>query len=102
MRNLHHPRPEDISLTAVLHALSDPVRLSIVKCLAMDQDQPCKAFSVSAPKSTMSHHFKVLRECGVMRMRPAGTSYLNSLRREDLDARFPGLLDVILQAAEDA
>lgn len=89
-----------MTLTAVLFALSDPIRLSIVKCLAKADEQACGSFDVPAAKSTLSHHFKVLREAGVIYMRPAGTSYKNSLRREDLEARFPGLLDTILNATE--
>jgi DNA-binding transcriptional ArsR family regulator len=87
-----------MTLTAVLFALSDPIRLSIVKCLANTDEQACGSFDVPAAKSTLSHHFKVLREAGVIYMRPEGTSYRNSLRREDLEARFPGLLDTILNA----
>jgi DNA-binding transcriptional ArsR family regulator len=100
MRQLHFPAREDITLTAVMFALSDPIRLSIVKCLASTGEQACGSFDVPAAKSTMSHHFKVLRESGVIYMRPEGTSYRNSLRREDLDSRFPGLLDMILNATE--
>jgi DNA-binding transcriptional ArsR family regulator len=100
VRPLHHPKREDISLTGVLYALSDPVRLCIVRCLSTGEEQTCGALDVPVTKSTASHHFKVLREVGIIRMRPEGTSYRNSLRRDDLEARFPGLLDVVLQAAE--
>jgi len=84
----------------VLYALSDPTRLGIVKGLAERGDQPCGPFCVGTAKSTLSHHFKVLRESGIIQMRPEGTSYINSLRRADLDARFPGLLQAILCAVE--
>ena len=79
--------------------MSDPVRLSIVKHLAEDGGKACGTFCLPVAKSTASHHFRVLREAGVIQMRPAGTQYITSLRREDLDCRFPGLLDSVLQAS---
>ena len=96
-----HPRRTEIELGAVLHALSDPVRLKMVAALARDEAHPhsCGSFDVPVSKSTCTHHFKVLREAGVIHQRHEGTARLNTLRRDDLDARFPGLLDTILQAA---
>ena len=99
MRELHHPPRECLQLTQVLHALSDPIRLCIVRTLANDGALPCGTFCETAAKSTMSHHFKVLRLAGVIEQRNEGTSCFNTLRRADLDARFPGLLDAILGAA---
>jgi DNA-binding transcriptional ArsR family regulator len=99
MRLLYHPDPKDISLAGVLYALGDPVRLEIVRRLATKGEQPCAALDLAIARSTMSHHFKVLRESGVLYCRKEGTQHLNSLRREDLDALFPGLLDAVLQAA---
>src|SRR5918997_4930158 len=93
-----HPARAEIELAAVLHALSDPVRLRIVSGLAAAEDRSCGSFDLPVTKSTCTHHFKVLREAGVIQQRQVGTSRLNSLRREDLDARFPGLLDTILAA----
>ena len=96
------PRREDIQLVAVLHALSDPVRLEIVRELAEGgQERPCGGFDVSVTKSTLTHHFRVLRESGVVSQRPTGTSKLTTLRREDLEARFPGLLDAVLSASPE-
>src|SRR5919109_2536705 len=92
-----HPAREELELGAVLHALSDPVRLKIVAALAAGEEQACASFDVPVTKSTCTHHFKVLREAGVIRQRQEGTSRLNTLRREDLDARFPGLLGTILR-----
>ena len=100
MRLFYHPDKKDISLPGVLYALGDPIRLEIVKYLATVTEQPCAAIceasELAIAKSTMSHHFRVLREAGVIYCRKEGTQHLNSLRREDLDACFPGLLDVIL------
>jgi DNA-binding transcriptional ArsR family regulator len=94
---LYHPTPEDIELATVLHALSDPQRLRIVRELSADPEpRPCGGFDVDVSKSTCTHHFRVLREAGVIEQEVLGTSRLNSLRREDLDARFPGLLDAVL------
>jgi DNA-binding transcriptional ArsR family regulator len=94
---------EELELGAVLHALSDPVRLRIVAKLARSEgDHTCGSFALPVTKSTCTHHFKVLREAGVIQQRPQGTTRLNRLRREDLDARFPGLLDTVLRAAAAA
>jgi DNA-binding transcriptional ArsR family regulator len=100
MRPIYHPDRKDIALAGVLYALGDPVRLEVVRRLASCQMQPCCALSDSVPKSTLSHHFKVLRETGVIFSQREGTQYINSLRQEDLEARFPGLLDAVLQALE--
>jgi DNA-binding transcriptional ArsR family regulator len=97
---IDHPAREDIELGAVLHALSDPVRLKIVAALASRPDAcPTGSIDVPVTKSTCTHHFRVLREAGVIRQREEATARLNSLRREELDARFPGLLETILSAA---
>ena len=94
------PARAELVLATVLHALSDPVRLRIVAALAATDEQPsCGAFDLPVTKSTCTHHFKVLREAGVIQQRQRGTARLNALRREDLDARFPGLLDSVLRAA---
>jgi DNA-binding transcriptional ArsR family regulator len=95
---LSHPAREEIELAAVLHALSDPMRLRIVAGLAFEDKRTCKSFNLPVTKSTCTHHFRVLREAGVIRQRLEGTTRLNSLRREDLDERFPGLLDSVLRA----
>ena len=88
-----------MSLADVLHALSDPVRLRIVRALAESDEQSCSAVEASVAKSTLSHHFKVLREAGVTHTRVNGTHRYVSLRREDLEERFPGLLSSVLEAS---
>jgi DNA-binding transcriptional ArsR family regulator len=96
---LHHPERDQIELPSVLHALSDPQRLEIVRRVA-GSEKPCACGSIKlgVAKSTMTHHFRVLRESGVIRQKRVGTSKLTELRREDLDARFPGLIDAVLSS----
>lgn len=96
MRPLNHPDPEDIELTGVLHALSDPVRLDVVRRLARGGPATCAELDGGRPKSSMSHHFRVLREAGVVRTRADGPSHINELRRAELDRLFPGLLAAVL------
>jgi DNA-binding transcriptional ArsR family regulator len=88
-----------LDLPAVLHALSDPMRLRIVQALAGGAELSCGGVGLPVTKSTCSHHFKVLLDAGVIAQRKQGTSRLNTLARADLDAAFPGLLDSILSAA---
>ncbi len=95
-----HPDTEDLELPAVLHALSDPQRLRIVRELAeSDAPRACGSFALEIGKSTRTHHFRVLREAGIIKQWREGTSRLSTLRREDLELRFPGLLDAVLSAA---
>ena len=98
MREPHHPARRELELSAVLHALSDPARLEIVRRLAAGDEPPCGTFHLGLSKATLSHHFRVLRESGVVRTRPEGRKRLLSLRADDLEARFPGLLDAVLAA----
>ena len=96
-----HPCRSELELSAILHALSDPVRLRIVAELARgDGECTCGSFALPVTKSTCTHHFKVLREAGVIKQRQQGTTRLNTLRRQDLESRFPGLLDTILNACD--
>jgi DNA-binding transcriptional ArsR family regulator len=102
---LVHPERAQLKFTAVLAALSDPVRLEIVARLAdagPDGELACGTFALGISKSTQSGHFKVLRESGVIHQRDEGTRRMNRLRRDDLDARFPGLLDLALRHGRDA
>lgn len=102
---LVHPDRAELQFTAVLAALSDPVRLAIVARLAdagSDGELACTTFALPVSKSTQSGHFKTLREAGVIRQRDEGTRRLNRLRRDDLDARFPGLLDLAISQGRTA
>lgn len=97
MRTLEHPDPEEFSLDAVLSALADPIRRTIVCRLAAGyHEQACLSFDLPIGKSTSTHHFRVLREAGIIEQRYRGTTILNSLRAADLESRFPGLLAAIL------
>lgn len=88
----------ELDLAAVLHALSDPMRLRIVAQLADGREHACGSFELPVAKSTSSHHFRVLRETGLIATRDEGKNRFNSLRSEQLEARFPGLLDAVLRA----
>jgi DNA-binding transcriptional ArsR family regulator len=100
---LVHPACEDLELLSVLRALADPTRLEIVRILASDPvgRRACGSFGLDATKQNLSHHFRVLREAGVTRAQDEGRNRLTSLRRDDLDARFPGLLAAVLGAASE-
>lgn len=99
MRPLFHPELHEIRLEDVFHALSDPIRMEIIRRLVSAPEQFCGEFEFGLTKSTLSHHFRVLREAGVTRTRISGTQRFISLRRQDLETRFPGLLALILQDA---
>ncbi|SDI57778.1 ArsR/SmtB family transcription factor [Nonomuraea jiangxiensis] len=101
MRLLPHPATEDIQLTEVLRALADPVRLEIVGRLSTCGEMTCgdAGDQLGVHKSTASHHYRTLREAGVIVSKQEGRVVYISLRRHDLDARFPGLLDSILAAS---
>lgn len=96
MRNLSHPEPGQLSLSGVLHALSDPVRLDIVRTLGVEGELCCGALEVPVSKSTLTHHLKVLRDAGLTRTRCEGVQRLVSLRRDDVETRFPGLLACVI------
>lgn len=102
MRTVPHPAADELTLPSVLHALSDPARLDIVRGLASGDEQPCGSLAPSISKSTLSHHLKVLRECGLTATRVNGTRRLVSLRKADLESRFPGLLDCVLSGSKAA
>lgn len=102
----HVDEPSELDLPAVLAALADPGRLSIVRALAVAGEAPCgevqRLAGLDCCKSTMSHHSRVLREAGVTRTRISGTRRYVSLRRDDLHDAFPGLLDAVLTDRQPA
>jgi DNA-binding transcriptional ArsR family regulator len=93
---LSHPGGDEIDLLDVLHALSDPTRMKIAQTLRESPERSCGTFDVDVAPSTLSHHFRVLREAGVIRQREDGNRRWTSLRHHDLEERFPGLLDQIV------
>jgi DNA-binding transcriptional ArsR family regulator len=96
---LPHPDRSEIRIEAVLAALADPVRLKMVRELdRIGTGVACGAIDLPISKSTRTHHVRTLREAGVVNVRPDGTSRITSLRRDDLDALYPGMLDAILNA----
>jgi DNA-binding transcriptional ArsR family regulator len=99
MRPYKHPPAEDFTLERVFHALSDPARLDIVRRLAQVAEASCGELNGTRPKSSMSHHFRILREAGLVHTRTVGTLHQNTLRRDELDKRFPGLLEAVLRQA---
>lgn len=102
MKPLFHPDIEDVAPADVFAALADPIRLSILVALAnvseVDKAR-CSDFTAFASPSLLSYHFGKLREAGITRMRVEGTSRYLSIRREELNRRFPGLLDSVIETA---
>ncbi|WP_225182301.1 ArsR/SmtB family transcription factor [Pectobacterium aroidearum] len=96
MRPFKHPSPEEFTLERVLYALSDPLRLSIVRCLSVQEEATCSELDGGRPKSSVSHHFRVLRDSGLLHTTNIGTTHINRLRHSEMQQRFPGLLDAIL------
>lgn len=94
----NHPEREKIRLEHVLFALGNPLRLAIVRTLADGEERSCGTLRQDVTKSTMTHHWRVLRDSGVIWQRPQGRENMISLRRDDLDACFPGLLEILLTA----
>ncbi|MDB5656084.1 MAG: ArsR family transcriptional regulator [Tardiphaga sp.] len=99
MAQLIHPSRDDITLQGVLGALADPMRLSIVKsllnresCMSCTEAAPCPGMA----KSTLSHHFRVLRDAGLIQTTKRGVEHRNVVREDDINARFPRLLETVL------
>jgi DNA-binding transcriptional ArsR family regulator len=103
MKPLFHPDIEDVAPADLFAALADPIRLGILVALAdvseVDKAR-CSHFTELGSPSLLSYHFAKLREAGVTRMRVEGTSRFLSIRRDDLDRRFPGLIDTIIATAQ--
>jgi DNA-binding transcriptional ArsR family regulator len=103
MAQLVHPSKDDITLEGVLGALADPMRLRIVKsllgkdsCMSCTEAAPCPDMA----KSTLSHHFRVLRDAGLIQTTKRGVEHRNVVREDDIDARFPKLLETVLGFAD--
>jgi DNA-binding transcriptional ArsR family regulator len=101
MRSLKHPRLDQVQLTDVMYALSDPARVYIVRRLARaGEPLSCGQITGDRPKSSMSHHFKVLRASGILETVVEGTEHRNVLRSSELEQRFPGVMKAVLRALE--
>src|SRR5438445_10324626 len=96
---LQHPEPSQIRLSAVLEALSDPIRRVIVQRLSLNGERGCSTFLSYASKTNLSYHLARLRTAGLIRIRPEGTSRLLSLRAADVETRVPGLHLAVLASA---
>ena len=99
-RDFTQPEVDDLELNQVLFALSDPTRLAIARALADGEEHSAGDLAGDVPKSTLSHHLKILREAGITTTKPEGMRCRVSLRRGDLNRRFPGLIAAILKHAE--
>ncbi|MGP3974239.1 ArsR/SmtB family transcription factor [Streptomyces sp. 8N114] len=95
-----HTHPDEVSVLTALSAVADPVRIELIRELASSPEwtRSCGSFDVPVGKAAKSHHFTVLRGAGLVEQRDEGPKRVNRLRREEFDARFPGLLDLILRA----
>lgn len=97
MRELFHPNKDQLSLSTILNALGDPIRLNIIRNLSNNPETTCACCNINLPKSTLSHHFKVLRESGLISVRIEGKQRFLSIRYDELEERFPGLLNAIIK-----
>lgn len=98
MQALHHPGDESLTLDRIFHALGDPARLTMFRRIAAQDGLACGAVCDVMPRSTLSHHTRILREAGLIRSERQGKSVINHVRREVLEARFPGLMRLALTA----
>ncbi|MGB3439918.1 MAG: helix-turn-helix domain-containing protein [Actinophytocola sp.] len=95
---LSHPDVESVEVDDVLRALADPTRRQIIRLLLSDGDRPCGTFGLPVAASTLSHHFQTLRKAGILRQYDDGRQRMNTLRLDELDGRFPGLVSIVLAA----
>lgn len=99
MRKIQHPNIDQVELTDIMHALADPTRLEIVALLAnAGKQMTCGEINLNRPKSSMSHHFKILRAAGLVETLIEGTEHMNSLRVEEIEQKFPGVLNAVIKA----
>lgn len=101
-RDIHHPSATELDLPTILRTAGDPLRLQVLRLLADGRERTCREITheLGWPESTGSYHLRLLREAGITRTRAQGTERCTSLRRADLDARYPGLLDVLVQGPD--
>jgi DNA-binding transcriptional ArsR family regulator len=100
MPTIAHPTLANVPLTAIVQALGDPIRLNIVRTVLANPGSTCGELCDQTSKSLLSHHIKVLREAGILRMEPEGVRRRLTIRAEELEERAPGLLDAVLNAGE--
>lgn len=99
MRQIKHPTIEQVELTDIMYALADPTRLEIVVMLAQaGKKLTCGEINLNRPKSSMSHHFKILRSAGLVETLIEGTEHMNSLRLEEVEGKYPGVLSAVLRS----
>lgn len=98
MREIKHPNIQDVSITDLMYALSDPTRVEIVRQIAQSSEAlTCGALEIDRPKSSLSHHFKILRSSGIVMTQIEGKEHFNSLRTKELEECFPGVFKSILK-----
>ena len=104
MKDYSHPDLSDVTLSVAMQALADPARVAILRAVLASEsgEIACHEISLQLSKATVSHHFESLREAGLIQTRVVGTKCLSSLRREEFEARFPGLLDLVLRESSGA
>jgi DNA-binding transcriptional ArsR family regulator len=100
--SLDIPDEADFDLFAAMSALADPVRRAIVHYIAQDPGTACSTSDFGVSKSALTRHWRVLREAGIIRQEVDGNRHRNWLRRDELDRRFPGLVDLVLREHEAA
>ncbi|MCW3481862.1 ArsR family transcriptional regulator [Neisseriaceae bacterium JH1-16] len=100
-----HPDEDEMTLGSLLQALADPLRRSVIRALAAEPDgteRHCTSFGLTVSKATRTHHFRVLREAGLIRQVDRGNSRMAQLRRAEIERRFPGLLALVLNERQPA
>jgi len=103
MRQIKHPTIEQVELTDIMYALADPTRLEIIALLAKaGKKLTCGEINLNRPKSSMSHHFKILRGAGLVQTLIEGTEHMNSLRLAEIEQKYPGVLESVLKATQDS
>jgi DNA-binding transcriptional ArsR family regulator len=100
MKNLLHPTVDQLNLPTLLKALGDATRLEILKALSKSEETTCSNCNIDMSKPALSHHYRVLRESGLIYVRVEGKQRFLSIRYDDVESRFPGLLNAVLGAVE--